>query len=264
MSKQIRLGQVRRETPASGYIAWYPGMQAATDTQVTDRSGRANHLTKTAGATWNNNGSTGVWETANYFSSQENATAYWTELANAVFAAWDYASGDSLLLAWRGLLTTPASTSRFLGNSGTASIGFCARVYQSTGLVDFQLMHGATPTVLTLPAAGGTAAAWGAGSPNEAHYAIGIDASRKKLYAFKDGVVDANVNGLTIGDGVTAYDFRPPSSNFKFGGAASSAGVSASFRDFHIVTKRGGFTDLPKTVSFLANSRFIQLPERLL
>lgn len=265
MGKSLRIGQVRRETPASGYIAWYPGMQKNTDTEVTDRSGNANHLTKSASATWNNNATTGIWETANYFSSQESATAYWTELLNAAFAAWDYSAGDSLLLAWRGLITTPAGTSRFLGNTGTASIGLCARAYVTTGLADFQLVYGAGPTVITLPAAGGTATAWGAGSPSEAHYAIAIDGALKKFYAFKDGVVDANVDGLTIGDGVTAYDFRAPSSNFKFGGAASTAGISASFRDFHVIRKaEAGFKDLTTAVAFLANSRFLQLPERLL
>lgn len=264
MPRSLRIGQVRRETPASGYIAWFPGMQTNTDTQVTDRSGNANHLTKTAGATWDNNASTGVWETANYFSSQESATAYWTEMLNAAFAAWNYSAGDSLLLAWRGILTTPAATSRFLGNTGSSSIGFCARVYQTTGLVDFQLCHGATPTVITLPAAGGTATAWASGSPTEAHYAIAIDGSLKKIYAFKDGTVDANVNGLIIGDGSTAYDFRAPANNFRFGGAAASAGVSASFRDFHIIRKAAaGFADLTTLVGYLANSRFIQVPGRL-
>lgn len=240
-------------------------MQTNTDTAVTDRSGNGNDLTKTASATWNNNGSTGVWSTAHHFSSHESATAYWTELANAAFAAWDYSAGDSLLIAWRGLLTTPAATSRFLGNTGSSTIGLCARVYQTTGVCDFQLAYGATPTVLTLPSAGGTATAWAAGSPSEAHYAIAIDASSKKFYAFKDGVVDANVNGLTIGDGSTAYDFRAPSNNFRFGGAAATAGISASFRDFHIIRKAAaGFTDLTTAVEYLANSRFLQLPERLL
>jgi len=262
MANAVIYGASRLETPAN-YMAWFPGMQTNTDTQVTDRSGNANHLSKTAGATWDNNASTGIWETANYFSSQESATAYWTELANATFAAWDYSAGDSLLLAWRGLVTTPASTSRFLGNTVGSTIGFCARVYTSH-VCDFQLAYGATPTVLTFPAAGGTATVWSAASPSEAHYVIAIDANTKKFYAFKNGVVDANVNGLTIGDGVTAYDFRAPSNPFRFGGAGSTAGVSASFRDFHIITKRGGFTNLTTAVEFLANTRFTQLPLRLI
>lgn len=263
MANSVIYGASRLETPAS-YIAWLPGMQTNTDTEVTDRSGNGNHLSKTASATWNNNASTGIWETANYFSSQESATAYWTELANAAFASWDYSAGDSLLLAWRGLITTPAGTSRFLGNTAGSTIGFCARVYVTTGLVDFQFCHGAGPTVVTLPPSGGTATAWASGSPTEAHFAIAVDASTKKLYAFKDGVVDANVNGLSIGDGETAYDFRAPSNPFRFGGAGSTAGVSASFRDFHIITKRGGFADLTTAVGFLANARFTQLPLRLI
>lgn len=264
MSNPAIIGMQSLESPAPGYLAWFPGLQANTDTQVTDRSGKGNHLTKTASATWNNNATTGIWETANYFNSQESATAYWTELANAVFAAWDYSAGDSLLLAWRGLIVTPAATSRFLGNTAGAAIGLCARIYTSR-VVDFQLAYGATPTVLTLPAAGGTATQWGAASPSEAHYAIAIDGEAKKFYAFKDGVVDANVNGLTIGDGTTAYDFRAPTAPFRFGGAASSSGISASFRDFHVIRKAAaGFTDLATAVGFLANSRFLQLPERLL
>lgn len=262
MANSVIYGASRLETPAN-YIAWLPGMQTNTDTEVTDRSGNGNHLSKTASATWNNNASTGIWEVPNYFSSQESATAYWTELANAAFGAWDYAAGDSLLLAWRGLITTPAGTSRFLGNTVGSTVGMCARIYTSH-LADFQLAYGATPTVLTFPAAGGTAAVWGAASPSEAHYAIAIDAGTKRFYAFKDGVVDSNVNGLVIGDGATAYDFRAPSNPFRFGGAANTAGISASFRDFHIITKRGGFADLATAVGFLANSRFTRLPLRLI
>lgn len=263
MSRVVKTGQIKSVAPSSAYVAYYPCLQSSSDTTLIDRSGNNNHGSKSSVATWDTNASTGVWKNANAASSFESAGgAACLELANSTLRSFDYAAGDTLIFSVRVKGTAPAASYRALGNTNhsTANPGFALRFYTG-GQVD--LLLASSVSTLTLPAAGGSAGVVLNGV--EHTLTVVVDGTNKKFWLYVDGVIDSYCNGLAIGDGVTPYDFKAPAYNCKIGGGWSSGGITAQWRDIHVLVKEGsGVTNHQAIADWFHSSRQKMLPSVLL
>lgn len=263
MSRVIKTGQIKSVTPSQMYVAYYPCMQVSDDTVLIDRSGNNNNGGKSSAATWDSSATTGIWKNNSYASSFENAgVAACPEIANAILQSFDYGAGDTLIFSARIKGAAPSAAYRALGNTNntTSNPGFALRFYPS-GKLDLLL---ASPVItLTLPATGGSSG--GVLDGLERTLTMFIDGTNKKFWLYIDGAIDAYCNGLVIGDGVTPYNFKAPAYNFKIGGGWSSGGITAQWRDIHILVNSAGAVANHKEIAeWFHNSRQKMLPSVLL
>jgi hypothetical protein len=244
----MKLGPARKTMP-EGVIGWYPCAQANTDTTVYDRSGNGNDLTKGAAATWDADGSTGIWETAYHARTRYNTgdtDDFRLILANAAFSEWDSTNGDSLVVAWRGSIATPAAQVPIFGNSYLTTAGIRIRVTAAQKMQVSAYSGSGGPAAVTLAGtdnvAGGT----------ERHHLVAIDGQTGRCTYYINGTADATLNNLGLF--TPGLDLRAPSLAFGIGGAMeSSSNVGSILCDFsEILILRRANRGLPSNMATIA------------
>lgn len=258
MSRIVKLGQVKTPTVTPGYMAYYPGFQATSDTTLKDRSGKGNDATFGSDLT-----TTEAWSAvANRFSVPLGASGTENNAANMAIASsgsagfvWDPAT-ESLLLACKLTAAATASNGPIFGTShGQPRTGFRLEVQATTGTLRFTRMNTTTNTVVNTT----TAAV-----ADSTEHGVGFawDAVAQRAYIYVDGVVDAAFVG---GSQVTATDWFPSlNTAFCIGGVGHTSGkaitFASAFRGIHLAKRTGA---LPSNVADLFR-RLNQFPHVLI
>lgn len=257
MSRIVKLGQVKTPTVTPGYIGYYPGFQAATDTNLLDRSGKGNHATFGAQQT-----ASYAWTTlANRFSvalnagGSQNAAA---NLANGSAFIWNPAL-ESLVAAFRLTCTATASNGPIFGNAHAApSVGFKLEVQATTGVLRLNRYSTGAQTVVNT-----TTEAVADGTEHGVGFAW--DAVAQRAYIYVDGVIASAFAGGSL---ITATDWFPfTTNNLCIGGVGHSAGgggaaltYASAFRGIHLAKRTGA---LPSNAAGLFR-RLNQFPHVLI
>lgn len=209
---------------STGYVAFYPCFQAASDTSLTDRSGQG-----VTGA-FNSLPAGTAWATANRLTQPSTASQKVT-IAKASLSSrwtWNTTQRDSLLLHFRGRVTPAAAN--FMGNAnGTSEGGFkfvttaggnwAVNFYDN---VNSTTVFGSSTTV---------DAAWNA---NDHSITLYMDGPNNSYTRYVDGVL---IDGpLTL---ATVPVLSPGASTFDFCiGGAQLAASSTAFQmyGFHLLS----------------------------
>lgn len=232
MSRVVKLGQVKSVTRSPGYIGFYPGMQAGSDTNLTDRSGVGNNATFGSDLTIGE-----AWATAGRFSTVEDTGGTQNNaanLSNGVGFNFNPAT-ESLLIFGKILMAAPAGTRPLFGNSnGTPNKGFGVKV-SSAGKARFDLHRTGADTIIntsTASIADGTLHS----------VALVLDAVAQDVKIYIDGVVDAS---FAPTNSLAAYSdwYGPFTRDFVIGGAGHNGGkaITCSQTGFgwHVVKRTG-------------------------
>lgn len=241
MSRVVKLGQVKTPTRSPGYIGFYPGMQAGSDTNLTDRSGAGNNATFGSDLTIGE-----AWATAGRFSTVEDTGGTQNNaanLSNGVGFNFNPAT-ESLLIFAKVTITAPAGTRPLVGNSnGTPNKGFGLKV-TAAGKARFDLHRTGADTIINTSSA--TLA-----DASLHSFALALDAIAKTATVYIDGVVDTNFVG---GSNLSAYSdwYGPFTRDFCIGGAGHNSSKSISMAQtgfgWHIVKRTGA---MPSNIASL-------------
>lgn len=232
MSRVVKLGQVKTPTRSPGYIGFYPGMQAGSDTNLTDRSGAANNATFGADLTIGE-----AWATTARFSTVEDVTGTQNNaanLSNGVGFNFNPAT-ESLLIFAKVTITAPAGTRCLVGNSnGTPNKGFGLKV-TAAGKARFDLHRTGADTIINT-----SSSTLADGSLHSV--ALVLDAVAQDVKVYIDGVVDAN---FVATNSIAAYNdwYGPFTRDLCIGGAGHNSSKSISMNQtgfgWHIVKRTG-------------------------
>ena len=242
MSRVIKLGQVKTPTPTPGYMAYYPGFQATSDTALTDRSGKGNDATFGSDLT-----TAEAWSAlANRFSVPLDSSGTQNNAANMAIGTgfvW-YPATESLVLACKLTAAATAANGPIFGTShGQPRTGWRLEVQATTGTLRFTKMNTSTNTVVNT-----TTEAVADGTEHGVGFAW--DAVTQRAYIFVDGVVSSAFAGGSL---VTATDWFPPlNTAFCIGGVGHTSGkaitFASAFRGIHLAKRTGA---LPSNVADL-------------
>ncbi len=205
------------------------GLIPTDDVVFTDTSGNSNHGVRGA-----NLSPAQMWATANYCSSLGPVTGALDSTISVPETGFDYDSGETLFVFWRGKAAAPSGTRALMGDM-QYQYGLKFSV-NSSGYVDY-IMYGAGSNT-----SGGTSSHVVAdGGVHD--FAFLIDGTNKKSVKWVDGalVLTQTEFGLTSGNAVSLRRFNIGC----YAGLLNNLGMNCSTRTF-VIMKWGGRHGTPK------------------
>lgn len=232
MPGQLKIGTIK-SNPSAGYIGFYPAFQAASDLQLTDQSGKANHAAFGADLTGSE-----AWSTlANYYSTPEDVGGTQANGAMLTMGAGIYnPATESLLVFAKVKITAPGGTRPLFGTSnGTPNAGFGLKV-TSTGKARVDLHRPSADLIINTSSAS-------IADATVHTVALGIDAVLLRVYVWVDGVLDNNFVSAG-GNTFAVSDWYPFTRAFAFGGTGHNGGkvlsMAQSSFGWHVLKRTGG------------------------
>lgn len=234
---KTKLSQLKAQTPAAGYIAFYPMFQPATDTTITDRSGKGN-----AGLI--NSGIVGeLWATANCVTAK--AVASGTKrisVPKAAWLAWTFNATvrESLLIFMRVQIADPAAVRNWCGNGASGFAGGGINMQLKTGadwgkaVIKFMDRTDASTSAFADVMLGADiATAWH-------DLAVLVDGPNNLAYSYVDGVPVNSVSITTI----DAMDGNSTGETFSIGSPTASAGFDTKIQCVHVLRLPAGLSPI--------------------
>lgn len=219
MANQLKLG-TQKTNISQGYIAYYPCLQANTDTTLVDRSGQGR--TGSVGTL-----TTGeVWANANWATTLASANKHLSISAADFLSGWTFSPSDrqSLFFAFRTKMTLPGSTLALVGNVG-ATPGFKGQV-TTGGKMSWNYYDGTTTV-------SGTQGSGSISGATEYSIAMFIDGINMQAMWWQDGVRQLSTwTNLATLTATVSGNAGP----FLFGASlAGDTGIAAQFRGIHLI-----------------------------
>ncbi len=239
---------------AAGTIGHWTCLDGNSGTQVTDSSGQGNHLDKGAGLLWTTDGTIGVWDTDYRARTRYNTgdtDDFRLILANAAFSEWNTANGDSLVIAFRAAIATPAAQVPIFGNSYMTTAGLRLRCTAAQKLVVSAYEGPGGPSAVSTDV---SAAAIGGGT--ERYHMIGIDGIAGTVTYWQNGARDTTIDDVALF--TPGASLVAPTLSFGVGGAMESPTNVGSclidFAEINIVRRAG--RGLPSNIDTIAEAMY--------
>lgn len=219
---------------AAGYIGWYPGLQASSDTVLSDRSGNGKHAAFGAGLT-----TVEAWATASCFSTVDS-----TAQDDAIIAIGDfnysYNAGEDLIVAFGLNAAAPAGTETLMSSGSNSTIEGLRLIAQTSGKVGAQFGHSGGTKNLSDSNDVVLDSTWH--SLLFAHWGHNV-AAGTSTYAWWNNGANAMVTGLGVG-ATSMPSAVNPIRGWRIGGIESGVGtynsMTAKYRDIHILRFAAG------------------------
>jgi len=216
--------------------------QGATDTQITDRSGKGNHVDKGTGQTWDNvTGTYGVWGTQGRARIYEHtdATRCWIA-QKSWWEGFKSTQGHALLLFWRAEFTRPGGTRSLLRLGVSSSLPGINLRMGSNGTLDVLVR---TSAASLLDTASTTQAIAGSGSES---CAVLVDGSANRVDIWVNGVQQTSQTDTLPTDGDVIQSTTPASGFF----GNTDGSIALSMQEFHSYV----ITRVPSDIDALVSS----------
>ena len=216
------------------YVTWLPGIQSAGTGAVQDQSGHG------VDASLKNISDADLWANAGWFTTvYANATtAECVEIALADFT-WDNKT-ESLIIAFRTLVSDPAAIRSFISNTNTSTIEGLRLQLNTNGTLKLQIFDGTT-----LLSSSNSTSDIGTGSgPVENSVILMYEKTTQLFDLYVNGEADGNFTGFDI----SSLDSVEPRNNLLIGGEQIFSGnptssLGAQIKDFHILKYAGSLPD---------------------
>lgn len=226
MGNRNSIGQVTTPAPSAAYLAFYPCLQASTDTTVQDRSGKGNHATLGALTLGE------AWGVSNYLSSLDSSDKA-ARAAVGMFSGWT--SSRSLLVSVRATVTKEGAQATLWGNGagGLAHSGLALRVAASGALSfwGYKSDNTSASTGTTTETPFATAA--------EHDIGVAYDGAAKTVVIYIDGVRSTNYSTPSdVSAWIDLCDDNLIDPMF-LGGRVSADTVAGKYQYWHFLSRAG-------------------------
>lgn len=237
MSRVIRTGQIKTPTASAGYIAYYPCLQAATDTSLIDRSGQGNH------GSFNSLTTGEAWVASNCLSNPTTASHHVTlaktalQYSSATLKGWQWNATrrDSLFIAFRAKITLPAANNPFMGNANGTGEGGIKFNVDNAAKLQFAFYDKINGTSQFSAQSAAIDASWAA---NYHSVALHLDGPNNAFTAYADGVPLSGLQSIALAS-VTVLEPQTSTFDWTVNGASQVSqvtGTAMAMQAFHMLS----------------------------
>lgn len=230
MGRAIRLGSIKSPKVCAGYVAFYPCLQANTDTSLKDRSGVGND------GTFNSLTTGEAWTASNCLSNPTTASHHVTLAKAALSAKWNWNASrkDSLFISFKCKVTLPGSNNPFMGNANGTSEGGLKFLVDASAKLQFAFYDKVNAASVFSSQSSAIDASW---ASNYHSVALHLDGPNNTFTAYADGVALTGLAAISL---ATVPVLEPQSSTFDWtvNGASQLSqvtGTAMAMQAFHML-----------------------------